>query len=164
MRFYAMLTFAFLSGFFFGLNAYYPEPEQPVALVVEVRAEILDAPYVLPEGEKVELRRISAYNPVPRQTDGDPSVSSCGANKPRQIAVSQDLFFDGNGRKHLCGRRVTLVTDRGEVFSDYVIWDTMNARYSTTADVLLPHEDEAEAFLFGVTTGYMIIHDDSEEL
>lgn len=105
------------------------------------------------------IQRISAYNPVPRQTDDDPNISSCGPNKPNQIAVSRDLFFDENGRKHLCGKAVTIMTDRGEVFEDYIIWDTMNPRYSNTVDIMIPSEDESLAFSFGITTGVMIIHE-----
>jgi hypothetical protein len=106
------------------------------------------------------ITRISAYNPVPRQTQGNPNVSSCGPNLERQIAVSRDLFFDEQGRKHLCGTRVTVVTDRGEVFADYVIWDTMNPRFRNTVDIMLPHTNEAEAFAFGVTSGVVYFHVD----
>jgi hypothetical protein len=110
--------------------------------------------------EVFEIGRISAYNPVPRQTWGDPNVSSCGPNLERQIAVSRDLFFDEQGRKHLCGARVTVVTDRGEVFEDYIIWDTMNPRFRNTVDIMLPHTDESEAFAFGITTGVVYIYID----
>lgn len=120
--------------------------------VPEVSVEIL--PYM-----EIDLRRISAYNPVARQTDGSPNISSCGPNLERQIAVSQDLFFDDNGRKHLCGVTVTVVTDRGEVFEDYVIWDTMNPRYTRTADILIPSTDEARAFRFGITPGTLYFYD-----
>jgi hypothetical protein len=102
--------------------------------------------------------RISAYNPVPRQTQGDPNVSSCGPNLQNQIAVSRDLFFDSKGRKHLCGVRVTVVTDRGEVFEDYVIWDTMNARFKNTVDIMFPHTNEDEAFEFGITSGVIYFY------
>jgi hypothetical protein len=108
---------------------------------------------------EIPIQRISAYNPVPRQTDGDPSISSCGPNKPNQIAVSRDMFFDENGRKHLCGTIVTVFTERGEVFENYVIWDTMNSRYSNTVDIMIPSTDESLAFSFGVTSGVMVIND-----
>lgn len=108
---------------------------------------------------KINVSRISAYNPVPRQTWGDPNVSSCGPNLEKQIAVSRDLFFNENGEKHLCGRSVSIVTDRGEVFSDYVIWDTMAPRFTNTVDIMIPNENEEEAFAFGVTTGVLIIYD-----
>jgi hypothetical protein len=107
---------------------------------------------------EIPIQRISAYNPVPRQTDDDPNVSSCGPNRPNQIAVSRDMFFDDNGRKHLCGKIVTIFTDRGEVFRNYVIWDTMNPRYNNTIDIMIPSEDESLAFSFGVTSGVMVIN------
>lgn len=129
--------------------------EIPTPLIVVDVAEI-------PEPEPISvipLIRISAYNPVPRQTDGDHTISSCGPNIENQIAVSRDLFFDEYGRKHLCGTVVTVITDRGEEFGNYIIWDTMNPRYTQTADIMLPHDDESLAFAFGVTTGQLIIHD-----
>lgn len=134
-----------------------PEPlvTIPIPEIVVYVAEV-------PEPEPVSvipLIRISAYNPVPRQTWGDPNVSSCGPNIENQIAVSRDLFFDEYGRKHLCGTLVTVITDRGEEFGNYIIWDTMNPRYTKTADIMLPHVNEAEAFAFGITTGRLIIHD-----
>lgn len=109
--------------------------------------------------EEIPIQRVSAYNPVPRQTWGDPNVSSCGPNQARQIAVSRDLFFDENGEKHLCGTLVTIITYRGEVFENYVIWDTMHPRFENTVDIMIPNTNEAEAFAFGITTGVMIIHD-----
>jgi hypothetical protein len=125
-----------------------------------VEIPVPDVNVVVLNYETLPVRRISAYNPVPRQTQGDPNVSSCGPNLERQIAVSRDLFFDEHGRKHLCGTRVTVVTDRGEVFSDYVIWDTMNPRFRNTVDIMLPHKNEDEAFAFGVTSGVVYIHVD----
>lgn len=104
------------------------------------------------------IERISAYNPVPRQTDSNPHVSSCGPNLEKQVAVSRDLFFDDNGRKHLCGKVVTIITDRGEIFENYVIWDTMSSRFSNTVDVMIPNQNEKEAFSFGVTTGTLVFH------
>lgn len=123
-----------------------------VALDIEPRAVIL------PESVIVPLRRITAYNPVPRQTDGDPNISSCGPNLPKQIALSRDLFFNERGVKHLCGTRVTLVTSSGMVFHNYVINDTMNARFSETADVMFPGTDEADAIRFGAQDGFLVFH------
>jgi len=80
---------------------------------------------IIEDEEIIDIQRISFYNPVVWQTDGDPSVSSCGPNVTNQIAVSQDLFFDDNGVKHLCGKTVTIVTHDGMVFDNYVIWDTI---------------------------------------
>lgn len=132
------------------------EPELILDIPIpEVSLEILEPPTVV---VTIPLIRISAYNPVPGQTWGDPNVSSCGPNLEKQIAVSRDLFFDEHGKKHLCGVRVTVITDRGEEFQDYVIWDTMNPRYTNTADILIPEVDESKAFAFGVTTGQLLIH------
>lgn len=135
---------------FFVSNEITHENAIPVP-IPEISVEVLDYLFV---------DRISAYNPVPRQTDGDPNVSSCGPNREKQIAVSRDLFFDDYGRKHLCGVTVTVVTDRGEVFTDYVIWDTMNPRFNNTIDVMFPHTNEYEAYDFGVTTGVLYFHED----
>lgn len=99
------------------------------------------------------LGRISAYNAVPSQTEGNPNVSSCGPNQPSQVAVSRDLFFDENGTKHLCGTTGTIVTYRGEIF-DVVIWDTMNPRFTESADILMTSIDSARQF--GITSGFLI--------
>ena len=116
--------------------------------VPEVKAQINDY-------ERIRLRRVTAYNPLSWQTDSTPNISSCGPNRPNQIAVSRDLFFDEYGRKHLCGVEATLITDRGEVFNNVVIYDTMNARYRQTADIYM--EDLTEARAFGRTSGVLII-------
>ena len=106
----------------------------------------------------IEVQRVSAYNPVSWQTWGDPNVSSCGPNQEKQIALSRDLFFDENGRKHLCGTLVTVITERGEVFENYVVWDTMNTRFKNTADIMFPEKDPTNALEFGVTSGVIIFH------
>ena len=80
-----------------GLFEKTPPPPEPVQLSVEPEAVVLPPEPV----EEITMKRISAYNPVPRQTTADPSTSSCGPTLPRQIAVSRDYFFDENGRKHL---------------------------------------------------------------
>jgi hypothetical protein len=113
-----------------------------------------------PAVEVVPVARISAYNAVPRQTQGDPNVSSCGPNLEKQVAVSRDMFFDSEGRKHLCGTRVSVITNRGEEFHDYVIWDTMAERFTETVDILWHNLNEHEAYAFGITTGFLIIHGD----
>lgn len=136
------------------------EKTESVVLLDIPRPDIsVEIDHPKPAIKEIPLIRISAYNPVPRQTDGDPGVSSCGPNLERQIAVSRDLFFDEYGNKHLCGALVTVVTDRGEEFEEYIIWDTMHPRYTNTADILLPTEDESIAFAFGVTRGQLIIHE-----
>lgn len=114
---------------------------------------------IIEDEDIIDIQRISFYNPVVWQTDGDPSVSSCGPNVTNQIAVSQDLFFDDNGVKHLCGKTVTIVTHDGMVFDDYVIWDTMNPRFTNTVDIMLPHTDYMVAMELGITAGILYIHD-----
>ena len=128
-------------------------PIKTVSLYLEPVAEILE------ESRAIPLSRITAYNAVTHQTDADPHISSCGVNKTRQIAISRDLFFDSNGSKYLCGVRATIITSDGHVFTNYVIWDTMNERFSETADVLFI--DESEAIEFGAKEGFLILHDDS---
>jgi hypothetical protein len=154
----------------FLFSTIYTPPAQQEILVdipipevqVEVNEPVIEVRAIEEEksGVVIPLVRISAYNPVPRQTDGDPNISSCGPNLERQIAVSQDLFFDEYGIKHLCGTPVTVITDRGETFEDYVIWDTMNPRYTSTADILIPSTDEALAYSFGISPGILILHVD----
>jgi hypothetical protein len=106
----------------------------------------------------IDLFRISAYNPVDWQTAGDPNISSCGPNLEKQVALSRDLFFDEQGRKHLCGTQVTIITERGEVFENYTVWDTMNPRFSNTVDIMFPEKDPTGALEFGVTSGIIIFH------
>ena len=108
-----------------------------------------------PEVEEIPLEKITAYNAVTWQTQGDPNVSSCGPNIPNQIAVSRDLFFDENGHKHLCGTIVNVITDNGITFENMVIWDTMAPRFVLAADILMDRVDEAREF--GVTSGVLQI-------
>lgn len=143
--------------------------EEVVEEVVE-RVEVADNSYVIElddyAGENdtvIVLQRVSFYNLVPEQTSPDPSTSSCAKTVERQIAVSQDLFFDDNRRKHLCGARVTVITDNGHVFENYVLNDTTHSRYRLTADVVYPGtspEDIQAALAMGISTGTLIIHAD----
>lgn len=112
---------------------------------------------ILEDIKVIPIKRISVYNPVPRQTDGDPFTSSCGPNLQNQIAVSRDLFFNAAGKKHLCGVTATVVTKEGLVYSDYVVWDTLSARYNNTVDVMLPHDDEDLAMQIGITEGTLLL-------
>ena len=111
--------------------------------------------------EVVELERVTAYNPVPRQTWGDPNVSSCGPNLDNQIALSRDLFFAA-GVKHLCGQAVLLisidpVTDEIVDVRETVVYDTMHPRFTLSADVFIPSTDEREAFAWGVRRGVLVL-------
>lgn len=135
----------------FGARDALVEPE-----VVEVEVErVVHLSHPL---TAIRLERVSAYNAVPRQTDDDPSTASCGTTIPGTVALSQDLFFREDGHKYRCGQRVTILTDRGEVFPNLVVWDTMSPRYSLTADVLWPNNNEDEAFEFGISEGWLVFH------
>jgi len=99
--------------------------------------------------EVIQLNRVSYYHAVPEQTDDDPFTSACGPNLPNQIAVSRDLF-----RKVLpCGARVQLFLDGLGYAGEFIVWDTMAARWSATADVLVPDHERPS---WGLTTGWLI--------
>lgn len=139
----SLLTAAALSGATDGAVPYFaPRVDIPT---LEVSVNVKD---------HLTFSRVTAYNAVPEQTDGDPSMSSCGPTVPGQIAVSRDLLFDHEGRKHMCGRTGTLVTEDGRRFEGVVINDTMAARFTNTADILM--DDYHEAVAFGVQQGYFI--------
>lgn len=129
-------------------------PVEPEVVEVEVERVVhLSHPLTA-----IRLGRVSAYNAIPRQTDNDPSTSSCGTTLPNTVALSQDLFFDGEGHKFRCGQVVSVLTDRGEMFLNLTVWDTTHSRFSSTADILWPTNNEEEAHEFGITGGWLIIH------
>lgn len=138
-----------------------PEPAvETVPPLGSVEYEVMQ--YGLSLDDAIELGRVTAYNPVPRQTQGDPLVSSCGPNLENQIALSRDLFFDEAGRKYLCGQPVLLVVVdpvSGEVHDvrETVVFDTMHPRFERAADVLKPTTDESVAFAWGVKVGYLFL-------
>lgn len=125
------------------LTTHEPRPVPPP----DVQIHIVDS-------KIIELDRVTAYNAVSQQTDSSPEIASCGRNVKNQIALSQDLFFDDYGRKYLCGVEAFLVLESGDVHQ-VVIYDTMNRRFSKTADLLL--DDYEEALAFGVQRGYIVI-------
>lgn len=91
-----------------------------------------------------KLERLSFYNLTKNQTDDTPDIASCGPIKKVKetiIAISQDLFFDKNLRKYLCGKKAKIISDLG-IFEG-VIYDTMNARYKRSADIVVDTYDEA---------------------
>lgn len=94
------------------------------------------------------LQRVSHYNAVRSQTDRTPHISACGPTRPGQLALSRDLL-----RQVGCGARVRLtVGGRSQV---YVVNDTMNRRYSRTADVLVRRVSTARKL--GVSKGTLTV-------
>jgi len=99
--------------------------------------------------QRIRVQRVSFYQAVPSQTDGDPEFSACGRTRQpwTQVAVSRDLFAELG-----CGTRVRLILDDGRVI-DAVVWDTMAPRWRETVDVLVaPHEP---AMAYGVRAGVL---------
>lgn len=85
-----------------------------------------------------KLERLSFYNLTKNQTDDTPYIASCGPIKRVKetiVALSQDLFFDKNHRKHLCGKKAKIISDLG-IFEG-IIYDTMNYRYRKSADIVV---------------------------
>lgn len=95
------------------------------------------------------MARVTYYNPVPSQTDGDPFTSACGPNRGNQVAVSRELF-----RTTLdCGDVVSVYVEDAPL-GEYVVWDTMHPRFSRTLDVMTD-----TSFEWGKATGYIIVED-----
>lgn len=94
------------------------------------------------------LERLTAYNGVPQQTDSDPKTASCGRNRADGLALSQDLFFDAAGSKHLCGTKVRVLvidpeTETVEALQTRTVWDTMSPDYSNTGDLFFKSQRAA---------------------
>ena len=126
--------------------AYFGVREKPVDLSIEATYSLWEA---------IELDRITAYNAVEAQTDSDPHISSCGTNIPKQVAVSQDILFQTGNKRDMCGREVAIVLEDGTIVYG-VVWDTMNARYKKTADILV--DNHQEALEWGVKKGLLIMY------
>jgi len=111
-----------------------------------------------------ELGRISAYTNSRNETDSTPFNTSCGhVNDVKNkfiIALSRDLFFR-DGYKWLCGKHATIVYTDGTKIEG-VIYDTMNARYRRTADVLIRKSNitiaKKAAFEHGAKVGKILIY------
>lgn len=100
--------------------------------------------------EHVPVERVTYYNAVPGQTDSTPNVSACGPNLERQVAVSRDLF-----RRDLhCGDVVKVWLDGEGYLGEFVVWDTMAARFTRTLDILTE-----TSYAWGKTTGHLIVVD-----
>lgn len=110
------------------------------------------------------LSRISAYTNSRNETDNTPFNTSCGhVNDVKNkfiIALSRDLFFR-DGYKWLCGKHATIVYTDGTKIEG-VIYDTMNARYRRTADVLIRKSNitiaKKAAFEHGTKVGKILIY------
>lgn len=119
----------------------------PAAPATPVRPEVMtpiNSGALFLGHQVVYLHRVSAYNAVSWQTNGDPGMSACGPTRPHQIALSQDLFFRKNGSNR-CGEHVEIALGDGQVIHG-VVWDTMNPRYHMAADVLMASVQQAIDF------------------
>ncbi|MDD2749887.1 MULTISPECIES: hypothetical protein [Acidithiobacillus] len=90
------------------------------------------------------LRRVTAYNALPSQTNSNPGMSACGPTRPDQIALSPDLFFRSNGSNR-CGEKINIVLSSGKIIHG-IVWDTMNPRYHMAADILMGSVQQAMDF------------------
>lgn len=89
---------------------------------------------------------VTAYNSVPAQTSGDPSVAAWGDRlKPgmKAIAVSRDLLRQGLGH----GTRVRIEGFKGE----YAVMDKIAKRFKKRIDIYMGL-DVAKAKKFGKKT------------
>jgi 3D (Asp-Asp-Asp) domain-containing protein len=95
----------------------------------------------------VELSRVTAYSAEVTQTDSDPLTTACGKYRLDGIALSPDLFRKPGLN---CGDRIKLELPDGSV-QTRVVWDTMNKRFTRSADI--PMKSRDEAIVFGVKKG-----------
>jgi hypothetical protein len=89
--------------------------------------------------------QVTYYQALPGQTDITPDIAACGRNlRPWvQVALSRDLFYEGNRRR--CGKRAKLRFPDGRVLR-VVVNDTMNRRFRLRVDVLVHHHEPARAY------------------
>ena len=119
--------------------------------VAYVQSQMVELPTPQPQifvEEIIEIPRITYYQAVFWQTDKNPEVSACGPTKKMQVAVSRDLFQKNVG----CGEKIQVWSDEHGKIGEYTVWDTTNARFSSTVDILV--EDPPH---WGKTSGYIII-------
>lgn len=90
------------------------------------------------------LRRVTAYNALPSQTNGNPGMSACGPTRPGQIALSPDLFLRRNGSNR-CGEKIDIILPSGTIIHG-VVWDTMSPRFHMAADILMGSVQQALDF------------------
>lgn len=82
-------------------------------------------------------------------------TAACGPNIPNQIALSQNLFFKPNGGNR-CGQEIIIRLSDGQVIHG-TVWDTMNAEWRNSADVLT--NGVSRAIDFGDHQGQLIFVD-----
>lgn len=110
----------------------------------------IEPPVVFQELENPNWRveRISHYQALRGQTDSDPEISACGRTKSawKQVAVSRDLLKKVGG----CGAKIRIDFDNGKSI-EFVVFDTMNARYKNTVDILVGEKEPARKY--GIVSG-----------
>lgn len=92
---------------------------------------------------------LTAYTASAAETDSTPELSACGRTRANQIALSRDLFRV----KYHCGDQVRVYRPDTGRWHTYVVWDTMNARYTRRADILM--SSRTAALNFGRRTGQL---------
>lgn len=142
-------------------------PDLPVDAPDDVLIDLLRhgvQPHTLDPDTLWPIDRLTAYNATPDQTDDDPDIAACGplAHAPLPvIAVSRDHFLAPDGSKPHCGRQAIVIawdhTNQVVLRERRIIYDTMNARYQRTADLLLPGDDPTPAHHWGVKQGLIAL-------
>jgi len=94
--------------------------------------------------DTAELQTLTIYNPVKRQCDSSPFITSCNAKidpirlyrqEIRWMALSRDLLKRWNGQFNY-GDTVLLSAGDPEIDGLWIIRDTLNKRYKRRGDLL----------------------------
>lgn len=94
--------------------------------------------------DTAELQTLTIYNPVKRQCDNSPFITSCNAKidpnklyrqEIRWMALSRDLLKRWDGRFNY-GDTVLLTSGDPEIDGLWIIRDTLNKRYKKRGDLL----------------------------
>ena len=94
--------------------------------------------------DTAELQTLTIYNPVKRQCDNSPLITSCNAKidpiklyhqEIRWMALSRDLLKRWNGQFSY-GDTVLLTAGDPEIDGLWIIRDTLNKRYKKRGDLL----------------------------
>jgi hypothetical protein len=109
------------------------EGENPKFALIEVSSE-----------EMFELDLLTIYNPVQEQTDSDPLVTASMKkidleklirSEIRWMALSRDMLQRWGGKIQY-GDTIRLDADDPDIDGLWVVYDTMNKRYTRTGDLL----------------------------